>query len=184
MHKKTFILAILLQAISLAGNSQTNNNSDITDADTLIKNSSAYNNKQVSTKGYIAHICGVDGKKMKLMTASGGIIKLVPKNPEDKFDWNFNNKKVRVVGILKESRIAMPYVEELKREKSILCHIDNTPCLDTAWVNKHKRTGYADTLSAKGITKLSKKIESSNKGYISVATIYVEQISILEEKAH
>lgn len=178
---KTLILFVLLCSLTLAGKSQINCKAKIINADTLIKNISVYNNKHIFTEGNIAHVCGVDGKKMKLKAASGEIIKLVPNDSLNSFGKEFNGKLVRIYGTIKESRIEMPYALKHKDNKSILCHVDNTPCLDSAWVNKHKKTGYADTISSKSTAKLIKKIKDSDNGYYSTATIYVEDISIIEK---
>ena len=151
-------------------------------ADSLIKNISFYENKKVETEGLIIHICSVDGKKMKLKTESGAIIKIVPQDSSTSFNDSLYNKRVRIYGIVKEFRIEQPEMDKMEKDKNLLCHIDHTPCKDSAWVNGKKKAGIADSLSKKDIQELKTNMEQTHKNYISVITIFAEKYDIIEEE--
>lgn len=151
-------------------------------ADSLIVNIDKYNGTKVETEGVIIHVCGVNGRKMKLKTESGEIIKIVPQDSLASFDKSFYKKRIRVQGFVKESRIEKPYLDMIEKERTLLCHIDNTPCKDSAWVKRQKNAGIADSLSNRDILRLREKMEQTQKDYISVITILAEKCEIIEEK--
>jgi hypothetical protein len=132
-------------------------------------------------EGIVVHVCGVDGRKMKLMTASGAIIKIVPRDSSGSFDTSFYKKMVKVQGIARESRIEKSYVDTMEKEKALLCHIDNTPCRDSTWVSGQRQSGAADSLSKRDIERLRSKMEQTGKSYVSVVTIVAERVEIVEE---
>lgn len=182
---KAKILVIILLASLLVCCNGIKKNHEIAKvaADSLVVNINKYINTKVETEGIIIHICGVNGKKMKLRAESGAIIKIVPQDSLTRFDTSFYKKRVRVQGFVKESRIEIPYIDSMEREKTLLCHIDHTPCKDSAWVNRQKKAGVADSLSQKDILKLKKKMEQTQKSYVSVITIIADKYEVVEEKA-
>ena len=150
-------------------------------ADSLVANIGKYRDTGVEVEGLVVHVCGMDGRKMKLMTAGGAIVKIVPRDSSGSFDESFYKKMVRVRGIAKESRIERSYVDRMESEKALLCHIDNTPCRDSTWVSGQIKAGRADTLSKRDIGKLRGTMERTGKSYVSVVTVVAERVEILEE---
>lgn len=162
-------------------NTKTNNEIIKVATDSLITNIDKYCNTEVEIEGVIVHICGVDGKKMKLKTESGATIKIEANDSIGSFDTSYYKKKVKVYGVAKEFRIEKPCIEKMEEERTLLCPIDHTPCKDTAWVNSLKRAGVADSVSNQDFEKLKSKLEQTNKSYISVVTIIAEKIEIIGE---
>jgi hypothetical protein len=148
-------------------------------ADSLIVNIDNYVNTKVETEGFIAHICGVDRKKMKLITESGEVIVIIPQDTT-RFDYSLNRKRIKVYGLVKEERLNEHYIEEKEGEKILLCHVDRTPCKDVKWVNAKIEAGIADSLSKKDTDALRQKLELQGKGYISVVSIICEQYEVME----
>lgn len=180
---KSKILVIILLATLLACCNGIKNKHEIVKvaADSLVVNINKYNDTRVETEGVVIHICGAYGRKMKLRTESGAIIKIVPLDSLARFDTSFYKKRVRVQGLVKESRIEIPYIDSMAKEKTLLCHIDHTPCQDSAWVNRQKKAGVADSLSKKDILKLKKTMEQTQKNYVSVITIIADKYEVVEE---
>jgi hypothetical protein len=179
------ILIIILLASSLVSCTRIKNDQEIPKivADSLIANIDKYCETRVEIEGVIIHVCGVNGRKMKLRTESGAIIKIVPHDSLGRFDKSFHKKKVKIQGLVKESRIERAQIDKLEKEKILLCHIDNAPCKDSAWVDRQKSAGNADSLSSQDILKLKQKMEQTHKNYVSVITIVADKYEIIEEKA-
>ena len=133
-------------------------------------------------EGIVIHVCGVDGKKMKLSTENGSIIKILPKDSLTSFDKSFFKKKVKVQGLVNELRIGKSYIDRLEKDKVLLCHIDHTPCKDSVWVRELKESGSANALSKKDTDKLMQIMEQTGKEYISVIIIVAEKVEIIAEK--
>lgn len=150
-----------------------------TSADSIVANIETFINTPVSIEGQIIHICGVDARKMKLKSAMGAIIEIVSADSLTRFAAALNKKMVTVQGTVQEVRIEKAYVEKVENEKTLLCHIDHTPCKDTAWVNDLKKSGAADGLSKKDTDQLRKTMEQTGKEYISVVVIVAEKVEIL-----
>lgn len=77
MKQRLILLTTLFCVIYSA---KTFSQSNKLQADSLIKKIEYYLDKNIETDGVVIHICGVDGKKMKLQTDNGEIIKVVPKD--------------------------------------------------------------------------------------------------------
>jgi hypothetical protein len=150
-------------------------------ADSLVAHIDRYRDAGVEVEGLVVHICGVDGRKMKLMTAGGAIVKIVPRDSSGGFDESFYKKTVRVRGIAKESRIERSYVDKLESEKALLCHIDHTPCRDSTWVSGQRQSGAADSLSKRDIGRLRSTMARAGKSYVSVVTVVAERVEIVGE---
>lgn len=150
-------------------------------ADSLIVGIDKYRNTEVEVEGLIIYVCSFNGKKLKLETKNGEIIKIVQKDSLASFDTSLYNKRVKVKGIVKESRIDKTYIDKMEKEKTLLCHIDNTPCKDSAWVSRQVAAGRADRLSKRDIDKLRSIMKKTNRDYVSVVSIIAEECEIVEE---
>lgn len=171
-----FLLGILFMGCTI-----TNPTTEVVvlPADSLVVNIEKYSNVTVAVEGVIVHLCGVDGKKMKLMTESGAVIKIVPIDTLASFDEAFYDKRVRVLGVVRESRIETSSIDRMEQQRAILCHIDNAPCKDSAWVKKKQESGAADTLSQHCIDKLRTIMKQTGKNYIPVITIIAEKVELV-----
>ena len=181
---KTGLSIIVLAALSLgfgAGDAQAGPAFTRLPADSLVAHIDRYRDTGVEVEGLVVHICGVDGRKMKLMTAGGAIVKIVPRDSSGGFDESFYKKTVRVRGIAKESRIERSHVDRMEREKALLCHIDNTPCKDSTWVSGQREAGAADSLSTRDIGRLRSKMEQTGKSYVPVVTVVADRVEIIDE---
>jgi hypothetical protein len=148
-------------------------------ADSLIVNIDNYVNTKVETEGYIVHVCGVDRKKMKLMSENGEVVVIIPQDTTN-FDYSLNRKRIKVYGLVKEERLSEQYIEEKEEGKVLLCHVDRTPCKDGKWVNAKVEAGVADSLSKKDTDALRQKMEQQGKGYVSVVSIICEKYEVIE----
>ena len=183
MKKIIFVILLVIFAtisifVTSCGNSKSS--AKITFIPGLIVNINSYVNTKVETEGVIAHVCGVDRKKMKLMSENGEVVVVVPYDTTS-FDYSLNKKRIKVYGLVKEERIDNSYLDEKEEEKVLLCHVDHTPCKDTEWINAKIEAGVADTLSKQQIEARRKKMEQQNKGYISIVTIVCEKYKIVSE---
>lgn len=149
-------------------------------ADSLIVNIDKYCNTKVEVEGIIIHVCSFNGKKLMLRTNSGKIIKVVHQDALAHFDTSYFRKRVRVQGIAQESRINEMDIDKVEDGRTLLCHIDNSPCKDSTWVNRQIVSGRADSLSKLDVEKLRKKMEQTKKNYVSVVTILAEKCEIIE----
>ena len=179
MKQRLILLTTLFCVIYSA---KTFSQSNKLQADSLIKKIEYYLDKNIETDGVVIHICGVDGKKMKLQTDNGEIIKVVPKDSLNSFDASFYKKRVKIQGIVKEFRIDKNDIDKMEKEKKLLCHIDNTPCKDSVWVNNKKKSGKVDALSNQDIEKLRTTMVQTGKSYVSIITIFAEKVEIIDDK--
>jgi len=175
MNRRSF-LSTLAGGVVLAGIGSCTDS--IVSADSLIANIDKYVNRRVKTEGFIAHICGVDGKKMKLMSDSGEVIVILARD-NISFDASLYEKRIRVSGLVKEERLNKKYIDEQEKEKAILCHVDQRPCKDIQWVQAKVEAGVADSLSQKGIEKLRQKMAQQGRDYVSIVSIVCEQYEVI-----
>ena len=147
-------------------------------ADSLLVNIHKYVNTKVETEGFIAHVCGVDGMKMKLMSQSNEVVVVIPFDTES-FDSSLGGKRIRVYGVVQEERIDKSYIDAKAEEKTLLCHVDHAPCIDEKWVNAKIEAGIADSLSAQDIDTRRKKMEQQGRDYISIVSVVCEKYEIL-----
>ena len=148
-------------------------------ADSLVANIDKYVNTKVETEGLIAHICGVDRRKMKLMSDNREVITVIP-NDTASFDYSLNRKRIRVYGLVKEDRLVEKYIAEREAERTLLCHVDQRPCKDINWVNAKVEAGVADSLSKKDTDALRQKLKKQDRGYASIVSIVCEKYEIIE----
>ena len=158
----------------------THNGIKEVNADDLVENIDAYIDSRLVTEGTIVHICSVDGKKMKLRTDNGAIIKIVPFDLAEKFDSLLYKKRVIIHGVVKESRISDAMIAEKEQAKVLLCHIDNSSCKDSAWVNRQVQNGRSDSLSMVSTDQLKETMERAGKDYVSVVFIVAERVDIIK----
>jgi len=176
MNRRNF-LSTLVGGVVLASLSSCTDS--IVSADNLIVNIDKYVNRRVKTEGFIAHICGVDGKKMKLLSDNGEVIVILSRD-NNSFDSSLYEKRIRVYGLVKEERLSKKFIEEKEKEKAILCHVDQRPCKDTKWIQTKVEEGVSDSLSQKSIEKLRQKMAKQGKDYVSIVSIICEQYEIVE----
>lgn len=183
--KRILLLTTLIMSTILSINSK-NTNVEKINADSLLNNIEKFSNKNIEIEGKIVHVCGVDGKKMKLKTKGGGIIKIVPSDSTLHFDKIYNQKTVIIQGKITESKLKKLLIDSLGKEKTLLCHIDNSPCKDKEWIENKKNSGVADSLSEKDTERLRIKMLQTGKDYVSVFTMIADKVTIKEEekKAH
>jgi hypothetical protein len=181
MKFKIFIIVLTVQLLISCNSQSSNQRITKVNSDSLITHIDKYLDSDVEIEGTIVHICGVDGKKMKLKTDGGEIIKIIPQDSLKTFSKDLYNKRLKIHGIVKESRIENTLIDRIEQEKTLLCHIDNTPCKDAEWVNRQIEAGTADSLSDKTIKKLRAKMELTGKNYISIITILESDFEIIEE---
>ena len=148
--------------------------------DDLIEKADQYKNKKVEIIGLIVHICGVDGKKMKLKSPSGSVVKIVPNKADECFDSALKKQVVSVQGMVEISRIEKTEIDKVEKEKTLLCHIDNTPCKDKEWVNNKIESGADVTIVKKDIVKLRKQMEISGTDYVTCICIRAEHVALLD----
>lgn len=146
------------------------------DADSLVAHLDQFIGKRIKTTGQTIHLCGVFKHKMKLQTTSGEGIKLIYPDSTKSFNPALNKQYVEVVGVVQESRIAAKSVDQMEKETSLLCSIDHRPCIDEAWVAGKIEKGSDVAISAEGIKELRDVMEQTEKDYISVPIIKVEEI--------
>lgn len=149
------------------------------DADSLVANVQNYVSKKVEIEGQIVHICGVDGKKMKLKTTLGQIIKITNSDTLISFDKSLYKKSLKVWGTVLETHIDSSTIDEIEQNRTLLCHIDNMPCKDSAWVERMKAKGVADSMSLKTVKKLRDKMNESHKSFVSTVVILADSIEML-----
>jgi hypothetical protein len=181
--KKTFIIIVLLTGILMSCDSlKTKQRIEKVNADFALNNIENYSNCKIEIEGNIVHVCGVDGKKMKLRTANGEIIKIVPLDSTLRFDRDYYKKSICVQGIITESKLEMQTIDSLEKEKTLLCHIDRNPCKDKKWVENQIKKGISDSLSKRDIETLKEKMLQTGKNYVSIFTIIAENILIKDEE--
>jgi hypothetical protein len=181
MNCKILIITLSMIFLVCCNRIKSNQEISIVAADSLISKIDKYCNTKVEIEGVIVHICGVNGKKMKLKTDNGAIIKIVSQDTLESFDKSFYKKRIKVQGIAKKTRIKKSYIDKLEMERTLLCHIDNTPCMDSVWVNRQINSGVADSLSNRDIQKLKRIMQLAQQDYVLVFTIVANKCEVLKK---
>lgn len=182
---KNFILMLFCSSVLIACQSRNTIQPPLIAADSLAGSIEVFSGKQVTLEGKIVHVCPVDQSKMKLLGTRHQVIKIVPLTKKDKFDPSWNGKQVRVQGTVSEIRFPRSYVDSIKQAGALLCHIDFTPCSDTAWVAAKHRQGVAEKITENYNTYLNDRMQKTGKDYISVVILTatkVEETEIKTEK--
>ncbi|PKQ61643.1 hypothetical protein BZG01_19065 [Labilibaculum manganireducens] len=178
--KTKFLLIMLFIVCTISGYCQQSPKEYLEiSVDDLIAKADQYENKNVEVIGLIVHMCGVDGKKMKLKSPSGAILKIVPNDPEESFDPAFKKQLVCVQGLVEITRIEKAYVDKMEKEGTLLCHIDHTPCKDKLWVNNKIESGEDIAIVKKDIVNLREQLQE--KDDINFVTIRSVKVKLLDE---
>ncbi len=177
-----FVPLFMVSFVLLSGchHSKKADEAVVVNADSLVVNIEKYNNAKVETEGTVIHICGVDKKKLKLKTDDAHIIKVVWQDTSAVFDEKWYKKRVRVKGVVRESRISKEYIERIKQNKTLLCHIDYSACKDSSWVQNKIDAGINSAYSDNQTKLLDEKMRSLNKDYVSVVTIVAEECELVK----
>lgn len=152
-------------------------------ADTLAMQIDKYAGQEVAVEGKILHVCPVDGSKMKLVN-NRQIIKIIPPTRDGKFERHWTGKHIRVQGKVREERLSSAYIDSLYHAGSLLCHIDFSPCNDTAWVAAKHRQGKAMEIVEHYNKFFKYEMQRTGKDYISVVVleaIKTEEIEVTAE---
>jgi hypothetical protein len=149
-------------------------------ADSVAAHAARYVGKTVAVEGTVVHMCGVDGKKMKVKASGGAMLKVVPNATLYDFDFALNAKRVRVVGVVQETRLDSAFADKLEQEQALPCSIDKAPCIDKGWVAKEREKGTAAAMSKEAVARLRAAIASSGVGYVSLVTIVAQKVEVLE----
>jgi len=166
--KKSALTTMMLAGIPFIakGNGIAQKNVKV-DADSLIPDIETYIGKNVEIEGDVIHICPVNGKKIKLKTAQGNIIKIVPDGVAfQKFDKSLNKQHVRVTGQVAEDRVTRERILQRAKDQIPLCHIDYLTCISVS-------AKYTDDITK----KLTEEMQRTKKDYISVVKITATNIS-------
>jgi hypothetical protein len=177
--KESVLATIILTGVPLIakGNVPTQKNVKV-DADSLIPDIETYTEKNVEIEGDVIHICPVNGKKIKLKTAQGNIIKIVPDETAlQKFDKSLNQKHIHVTGQVSEERVDHDRILQYAKNQTLLCHIDYTRCIDGAWIDSMVASGKASKYIEDMTKKLTDEMQKTKKNYISVVKITTTSIS-------
>jgi len=147
------------------------------DADNIVSDIEAYIGKNVEIEGDVIHICPVNAKKLKLKTAQGNIIKIVPdRTVFQKFDKSLNQKHIHITGQVSEDRIDRDRILQYAKNQTLLCHIDYKRCIDGAWADQMVKSGKAAKFVEDMTKKLTDEMEKTKKNYISVVIITATDI--------
>lgn len=174
-NPNVFLTLVLLFIVSISS-AQTITYEKVS-ADQLVKNSQLYENKYVETMGIIAHVCGVDGKKMKLKSPQGNVIKIIAGKGLTPFHkCDYNKKLLSVKGKVKLTYLTKEQIDELEKKQALLCSIDDKACIDKPWIERKKAQGKAKSLSQKQIKMLRQKLAQSESGKIVYVNIIADEV--------
>ena len=176
--KFALIIISLLIACSSKGQESAEKYTEIS-IDELISQSDKYENKKVEIIGLVDHMCGVDGKKIKLKSTSGKVLKIVPNDNNKSFDSSFKKQIVSVRGIVDIKHLSKAYVDEMEKKGTLLCHIDHSACKDKAWVNNKIDTGKDVEIVKKDIAKLRNQMKVSGNEFVTYICIRADKIEVL-----
>ena len=166
-------------AAKMLGASKSATEMTFVDAKDIIEQVENYIGRTVATEGKIVHVCSVDRKKMRLYLEGSGYIKIVSEDPDAAFDYDLNQKDVRVVGVVQEIRLGKPRIDEMERDFALLCGADKEPCIDPNRAERAREEGVLEETSKRHIATLRETLQQTGKDYISVITIVAQTV---EEK--
>ena len=172
-----FFLSLLLASLSFFSFAQKSE-IECVDAKELIEHTEKYIGKVIETNGQIVHICGVTKKKMKLNVENVGAINIIPKDSNTVFDYNFNQKEVKVTGIVKEFRLSKEEIDDMEKNIDIPCSIDKKPCIDNVYIENKRKNGNLEQSSNKAINTMRETLKNTKKDYISVITIVAQNVEL------
>ena len=132
--------------------------------------------KITTLKGEIIHVCPIEGQKMKLQLPDGEVICILPSNGEPFLKKQWDKKKVKISGMLKEKRFMRNTILTNYQDKKLLCHIDYTPCIDTKWIENRQKDGSAERLLERDNELLLGKMQTTKLNYIQVFSLTADEI--------
>ncbi|NOZ45794.1 MAG: hypothetical protein GXO79_03330 [Chlorobi bacterium] len=184
--KKQILIAILGSLIILScgqGNKekQTNvNNENVVfeqvALDSLLANTENYIDKSVSFEGTVSHVCKHGGQKMFLFSSSdSNSIKVTTGKNYSEFKVELEGSTVRIDGIVKEQRIDETYLAEWEAEVKKGTTTSDEENEEMGEKEEHEGKHMGDGMESheksnedlEKIEQLRKKIEASEKGYLS-----------------
>ena len=180
MRIKLFLITILSVLTYLSNGQQARETCTSLSIEELVKNADQFENKKVKVIGLVAHICGVDGKKMKIKSPSGAIVKVVTNSSEEIFDSALKKQLVVVQGLVVISRITKAEIDKVEEQGTLLCHIDNSPCKDKEWVNKKIESGTDVKIAKRDIANLRQIMQETGKDYVTTVSIRSENVNVLD----
>jgi len=179
LEKSALAIMFLAGAPFIAKGNVTAQKNVKVDADSLIQDIEAYIGKNVEIEGDVIHICPVNGKKIKLKTANGNIIKIIPDGANvTKFDKSLNKQHIHVTGQVSEDRVDRERILQYAKNQTLLCHIDYTRCIDGAWADQMVKSGKAQKYVDDMTKKLTDEMQRTKKNYISVVKITATNIYV------
>lgn len=177
---KIIVFVLLLALLSACKNNPASNDVPLVTADSLANNLAQFTGKKIALEGKVIHVCPVQGQKMKLLCSNKMIVKILPDEAGKTFDRSWNGKRIKVQGTVREIRLPKSYVDSIEAAGVLLCHIDHTPCLDTAWIAAKHRQGVAEQIVKKDAGELNNEMQNTGKDYISVITLVADKIDEIE----
>jgi len=132
----------------------------------------------VVVDGKAAHICPVEGMKLKLKSESGNVANVVPGDGR-RFDAALSGKAVRVTGTVEIRKVFESDLKALEADTWIPCHVDYQRCKDKAYVENLEKAGKRASASRDEIEKVRKKMRDSGKDFVVVLTIVARTVELL-----
>lgn len=132
--------------------------------------------KEITLEGEIIHVCPVEGMKMKLRLSDGEIICVLPLDDKPFIKAQWDKKKVKIYGKLKEAQLSRNTITTNFQDKKLLCHIDHTSCIDTKWVENRWKDGSAERLLDRDNENLLQKMHKTKMNHVQVFSIIANDI--------
>ncbi|MDR3141286.1 MAG: hypothetical protein LBU37_06140 [Tannerellaceae bacterium] len=132
--------------------------------------------KETTLEGEIIHVCPIEGKKMKLRLSDGEIICVLPAIDEPFAKTQWDQKKVKITGLLQEAQLPRTTIVANYQDKKILCHIDHSPCTDIRWIENRWKDGSAERLLERDNENLQQRMYKTKLNYVQIFSITANQI--------
>jgi len=133
--------------------------------------------RDVVVEGKAAHICPVEGMKLKLKSESGIQANVVPGDGK-RFDASLAGKRVRVTGTVEIRKVFESDLKALEADTWIPCHVDYQRCKDKAYVENLEKAGKRSSASREEIEKIRKRMRESGKDFVIVLTIVAKKVEL------
>ncbi|MDR1202160.1 MAG: hypothetical protein LBL58_11125 [Tannerellaceae bacterium] len=132
--------------------------------------------KETTLEGEIIHVCPIEGMKMKLQLSDSEIICVLPATDEPFAKTQWDHKKVKVTGLLQETKLPRTTIVANYQDKKLLCHIDHSPCTDIEWVENRWKDGSAKRLLDRDNESLQERMYKTKQNYVQIFSITANQI--------
>lgn len=180
------ILVFILCCVFLVSckNQNVSDSIPLVKADRLFAAPDSFIGKKIQLEGKIVHVCPVNGLKMKLLCNNKMTVKIVSSDSAGTFPHTWNGKQIRVEGIIHETKVSRQELDSMAAARMLLCHIDESPCLDSIYVIRMEQKGLRDSSVRRTRARLEQIMVKNNTDYISVITLVankVEEIEMQEE---